>query len=62
MSETVENVTEYVIVSCAERPDHFEITVRYAGHPDAGSAKGVFSAGGPPDECPVCEADVEVDA
>lgn len=60
-SERREHVTVYVVVACADHPEHFEITVRYAGHPDAGSAVGVFQDGDPPETCPVCDADTEVE-
>lgn len=48
-----------VTVACSENPDHYELTVRYQGDPEAGGVSDAVADDADLSECPVCGADTD---
>lgn len=58
-SRSWSKVNVAVTVVCSANPDHYEITVRYQGDPEAGGVSDVFADDADLSECPVCGADTD---
>jgi len=48
-----------VTVACSETPDHYELTFRYRGDPDAGGVADAVAPDADLEKCPVCGAETD---